>query len=41
MSKCRMIDRIAYTKGKIKFLDDKPEKQPEIERRTGFQKFEI
>lgn len=31
MSKCRMIDRIAYTKGEIKFLDDKPEKQPEIE----------
>lgn len=32
MAKCRIIDRIAYTKGEIKFLDDKPEKQPEIEQ---------
>ena len=30
MSKCRIIDRIAYTKGELKFIDSSnpPEKQP-------------
>ena len=31
MSKCRMIDRIALTKGELKFVDDsktQPEEQP-------------
>lgn len=29
MSKCRIIDRLAYTKGEIRFVGDKDTSQPE------------